>query len=327
MAPEKKKVPTVGLWKKINAIQTQAPAAVKDTVSGVGNKKTASIESVLDVYLPLCAKHGVSIIPVKFEMLHFEFRDTQTKYGVKTYLHMIGLCHYMAVDADTGEEHHFNIPAHGLDDQDKSPGKILTYSLKYAYAQLFSSRKGDDPDQDNGQHEQQGRQQQKPQQQEKKQSPPTQQQAPKQEQKPDENKQPEEKKEPAPPVESKQDANPKSKEFDAAKESIKQRFPIKVAFESGKVPSWTKEVKPFVDTMASAMKGEELKKHVTDFGLFWWLCNEASGNQDLEKALKNYAAQKKKLTKGNIEFLDQIFDRRKKAMSDSSEERQPGEDG
>lgn len=42
---------------------------------------------------------------------------------------------------------------YGIDNQDKGPGKAMSYAVKYAYLKVFALETGDDPEQDSIEHE------------------------------------------------------------------------------------------------------------------------------------------------------------------------------
>lgn len=280
-----------GLWKKIHAVQTQASYVSKDTTAQMGSatKKVASIEAVLDVYLPLCKEHGITVIPVKIDIINREYRAD--KYG-KSELHLLVMLRYRVVDIDTGESHEFDIISYGVDAQDKATGKLLTYGLKYAYAQLFSSRKGDDPDvnmpddkpknQENRQPErQQERKQEKPKQEEKKQD-----------------------------ASSDEDVGAREA-FQNLVMEIKEAFPIDP--ESKSVPKWTADYKPATDDIAAKGLDQEMKQALTDFAFFHWNCINVICNPKIDAAAATFEKGKSKLAPNNIKYLEGMIAKRRSA--------------
>lgn len=266
-----------GLWKKIHSVQTKAGYVQKDTVAKMGSsdKKVASIEAVLDIYLPLCGEHGLTVVPVDIEIVSREYK--QGKYNVD--FHILCMLKYRVVDVETGEFHEFKILSYGLDSQDKATGKMLTYGLKYAYAQLFSSRKGDDPDVNLPDD--------KPKNQEK----------PKQEEK-------------------KQDAS--SDEDVGAREAfqnlvmeIKEAFPIDP--ESKNVPKWTADYKPATDDIAAKGLDQEMKQALQDFAFFHWNCINVICNPKIDAAAATFEKGKSKLAPNNIKYLESMIAKRRSA--------------
>ncbi len=291
MVEKKQKPASPGLWKKIHAVQTEATYVSKDTTAQMGSstKKVASIEAVLDVYLPLCQKHGLTIVPVKIDILNKEYRPNAYN---KPEFHILAMCFYRVVDIDTGDYHEFGIPSYGQDAQDKATGKLLTYGLKYAYGQLFSSRKGDDPDasapDDKGSKQpdrQPERQADKP--------------------KPQPEKQPEKKQEA-----SDDDAGARETYQELVLE-IKEAFPID--HESRKVPKWAAEFKPATDKIAAKGIDSTMKSALVDFALFHWHCINVIQNPDIDVAAKTFEKAKSKFAPANVKFIENAIAKRRSA--------------
>lgn len=291
-AKKKTASPTAGLWKKINSIQTESAKVFKDgkATFGKSEKAVATIESVLDTYLPLCSKHGVSIVPVAISVINSEYR--KDKYG-EDHLHILVMCKYKAVDVDSGDSHEFDVISHGEDKQDKATGKLLTYALKYAYYQLFSARRGDDdPDvvKEERQEERQKKSSQKPRQEE--QSSPE--------------EQPEKKKDDDAVIAKRKEL------FDEAVAELKAKYPVKDAADSKKLPV-TADYKDYVKLTIKHTPDEQVKKHFDDFSVFWWMCLEVAGEKDLAKVKKHFSLSKARISKENVEFLEKQIKRREDA--------------
>lgn len=281
------------LWKKINSIQTQAGYVAKDTAAKMGSasKMVASIESALDTYLPLCAEHGISIIPVSINITDKAYRVNQ--YGTSEF-HIFGTVRYRAVDVETGDSHEFDVISYGMDGQDKATGKFLSYALKYAYYQLFSSRKGDDPDVPKEKEAEAPKQQRQQQQQQRAE--------PKQEAKP------------GPKQEEATDEDTgKREQFSELVLAIKEAFPIQSFVESQAVPGWS-AYKPKVDEIiANGGANAEMTKHLNDFALFHWHCINLTCSKTLDKAIKAFESSRQKFAAKNIKYLEGIISKRQAA--------------
>jgi len=284
------------LWKKINSIQTQAGYVAKDTAAKMGSssKMVASIESALDTYLPLCAEHGISIIPVSINITDKAYRVNQ--YGTSEF-HIFGAVRYRAVDVETGDSHEFDVISYGMDSQDKATGKFLSYALKYAYYQLFSSRKGDDPDV------------------------PKEAEAPKQKQQQQQRAEPKQEAKPEPKPEPKQEEatdedTGKREHFSELVLAIKEAFPIQSFVESQAVPGWSAYRPKVEEIIANGGADAEMAKHLNDFALFHWHCINLTCSKTLDKAIKAFESSRQKFAAKNIKYLEGIISKRQSAKSE-----------
>lgn len=296
----KKAVSESSLWKKILAVQAEAGPATRDTEASIGGskKRVVSIESVLKVYVPLCQKHGIVVVPVSSEIIEQGVVETTGKYGKKLLRNILVHCKYRVVDVDSGDSHEFSVISHGQDDQDKATGKLLTYALKYAYKQLFSSQSAEDDPDNNGHADGYDDSERN---------------------------------------EGKQDAKPKKDDeesrkkqlalYTTATEAIKTKYSTKQAAEEMFVPRWKTEYKPFVSDVIEKTKGlsAEAEKHVLDFARYWWHNLDLCGNSDIAKAEKNLAAARESMSAANVKLLDKMLAKRKEAAQEDRE-REPGDD-
>lgn len=297
LADKKPKRAPASLYTKILTIQSEAEASEKDITITMGGRtfKATTIEAVLDVYLPLCKKYKVGILPVKVEPVVIPNSNPQN---------FMALYHYALVDTENADSHEFSVLSTGVDGGDKAAGKAATYALKYAYLQLFSGRRGDDPD-CNGDYKPVSKD--KPKDKPKDQAPPS-------------GVNPDRKIENSKPADSKPASG---KPLQAAADTIKAKFDIKEIGKSQVIPGWKSEFKPFVDGVVQAIDDVTVKKQVNDFGLYWWVCCATTGEKSLKEAAAIYERNKKHLSKAQCKFIEDNLGRRQAAM----DERQPGEDG
>lgn len=299
LTDKKPKRAPASLYSKILSIQSEAEASEKDITITMGGRtfKATTIEAVLDVYLPICKKYKVGIIPIRVEPVIIPNSNPQN---------FMALYHYSLVDTENADSHEFSVLSTGVDGGDKAAGKAATYALKYAYLQLFSGRRGDDPDfNGDARH------------------------AKKDEQKPKTKEQPKEQaKAQAPsgvnPDRKIENAKPDgSNPLQVAADTIKAKFDIKEIAKTQVIPGWKSVFKPFVDGVAQAIDDATIKSQVNEFGLYWWVCCATTGEKSLKDAAGIYERNKKHLTKAQCKFVEEILSRRQSAMN----ERQPGEDG
>lgn len=286
------------LWKKISLIQTGAKEVYKDTMANIGGgaaKPVASIESMLNTFLPLCEKHGVAIVPTTIEILTNEFRPNRSGNDS---LHLIAKLGYRVIDTEAGDYHDFSILSHGTDSSDKATGKLHTYGLKYAYAQMFSARKSvDDPDVTNDEPP--------PQRQSQKSPPKTQKQ--------EEEREPGDDGDHGESGDADEGTEKQAKmklEYSVAVTELKKMYDLKTAADKNIVPDIKVGYKNFCDALEKKMSYAEPRKHFRDFSLYWWLALDASGNPDYAKAEATYKKHKAKLSKANIKFIDSVYERR-----------------
>ena len=128
-------------------------ADVKNVEKGatVGNGRNAykgvSDKDVKALLLPLMAKNGLSILPIKIDET-CEFQEYTDNYGnakTRFCVHVKGT--YMLLHT-SGESIEVQGYGHGIDAADKAPGKAMTYALKYALLYTFMVPVGDIEDTD-----------------------------------------------------------------------------------------------------------------------------------------------------------------------------------
>ena len=100
--------------------------------------KFSTVEDVISGTKEARSKHGIAIIPDHQEILNRASFGKQFLIDIRA--------HYIVRHTVSGEEFKFSILSSGIDSQDKAFPKALTMALKYAYIQLFSLPRGDDPD-------------------------------------------------------------------------------------------------------------------------------------------------------------------------------------
>jgi len=134
-------VPTAPLHSQRNILQRLA--AVQGEVDYIQKEKKAGMkysivshDAVTAKVRPLMVKHGVLYYPFEMEMSQVGNR-TQMRMSVRF--------------ANVDDKHDYIdvvSAGYGIDEQDKGPGKAISYSVKYALLKALGLESGDDPDED-----------------------------------------------------------------------------------------------------------------------------------------------------------------------------------
>jgi hypothetical protein len=123
------------LLQRINAVQREVDYVQKEKKQGM-RYSIVSHDAVTAKVRPLMVKHGVVYYPVGSDMQQIGNR-TQIKMAVR----------FVSVD-DATDFIDVETAGYGIDDQDKGPGKAISYAVKYALLKCLGLESGDDPDQD-----------------------------------------------------------------------------------------------------------------------------------------------------------------------------------
>lgn len=146
----------LNIYQKMSAITNELRRVAKNLNVGVGQSsyKAVGEADVLDSVKPLEEKYGVYSYPfsrklVESEILENEALDYKTKEKIiKKQFFMRVETIYRFVNVDKPEEFiETTTYGDGMDSQDKSPGKAMTYADKYALLKGYKIVTGDDPDQ------------------------------------------------------------------------------------------------------------------------------------------------------------------------------------
>lgn len=105
-------------------------------------------DGLLDEVRDKAIAHGLVLIPsgcqhtncTPYERQGYENKTIHMKCD--SYIFTFTLWH------SSGESLTVQVPAIGVDEQDKGPGKAMTYAAKYAWLQVMMLKRGDDPDQE-----------------------------------------------------------------------------------------------------------------------------------------------------------------------------------
>lgn len=137
----------LNIYQKMLAITSELSRVAKNLEVGFGaNKYKATGEAdVLAAIKPLEAQYGVYSYPARREIV--EIAELETKAGGKNLFLRIATT-YRFVNVEKPDEW-IEITSYGdgVDSQDKSVGKAMTYSDKYALMKAYKIITGDDPDQ------------------------------------------------------------------------------------------------------------------------------------------------------------------------------------
>lgn len=146
----------LNIYQRMSAVTNELRRVAKNLNVGVGQSsyKAVGEADVLDAIKPLEEKYRIYSYPtsrriVNNEILENEALDFKTKEKIiKKQFFMRVETVYRFVNMDKPEEYiETTTYGDGMDSQDKSPGKAMTYADKYALLKGYKIVTGDDPDQ------------------------------------------------------------------------------------------------------------------------------------------------------------------------------------
>lgn len=123
------------IYQRINAVQQEIDYIQKEKKQGM-RYSIVSHDAVTAKVRPLMVKHGIVYYPVGFRM---------EQVGNRTQL----MCQVVFQNIDDPTDCvSVDTAGFGIDDQDKGPGKAISYAVKYALLKVLGLESGDDPDED-----------------------------------------------------------------------------------------------------------------------------------------------------------------------------------
>lgn len=131
----------------LNSLMKEVKFAPKEKVKNL-QYEIVSYDGLLDEVRDKAIAHGLVLIPSEckhtnctpYERTGYENKMIHMKCD--SYIFTFTLWH------SSGESLTVQVPAIGVDEQDKGPGKAMTYAAKYAWLQVMMLKRGDDPDQE-----------------------------------------------------------------------------------------------------------------------------------------------------------------------------------
>lgn len=146
----------MNIYEKLSAITTELSTVAKNLEVGVGKSKYNAVgeADVLRAVKPLEAKYGVYSYPcsrtiiesgtIENESIDYTTKEKLIKRNLFERIEVV----YRFVNIENPEEY-IDITSYGdgIDSQDKSVGKAMTYADKYALLKAYKIITGDDPDQ------------------------------------------------------------------------------------------------------------------------------------------------------------------------------------
>jgi hypothetical protein len=141
----------MNIYEKLSAITTELSTVAKNLEVGVGQSKYKAVgeADVLRAVKPLEAKYGVYSYPCHRQIIESgTVESTNYKGEVKKSLFERIEVIYRFVNIEKPDEF-IDITTYGdgIDSQDKSVGKAMTYADKYALLKAYKIITGEDPDQ------------------------------------------------------------------------------------------------------------------------------------------------------------------------------------
>lgn len=123
------------ILQRLNAVMTEVDYIQREQKQGM-RYKIVSHDKVTALVRPALVKHGVVYWPSGFQI---------TQNGNRTQLQ----CKVVFANMDnTSDRIEVDTAGYGIDDQDKGPGKAISYAVKYALLKALGLETGDDPDLD-----------------------------------------------------------------------------------------------------------------------------------------------------------------------------------
>ncbi len=123
------------ILQRLNAVMTEVDYIQREQKQGM-RYKIVSHDKVTALVRPALVKHGVVYWPSGFQI---------TQNGNRTQLQ----CKVVFANMDNPAERiEVDTAGYGIDDQDKGPGKAISYAVKYALLKALGLETGDDPDLD-----------------------------------------------------------------------------------------------------------------------------------------------------------------------------------
>lgn len=126
---------TQNIFQRLHAVMGEVDYIQKEKKAGM-RYSIVSHDAVTAKVRPLLHKHGVVYYPVKID---------RGQNGNRTEADM--LVRFVNVDEPT-DFIEVATTGYGIDDQDKGPGKAISYAVKYALLKTLGLETGDDPDED-----------------------------------------------------------------------------------------------------------------------------------------------------------------------------------
>lgn len=146
----------LNIYQRMSAVTNELRRVAKNLNVGVGKSsyKATGEADVLDAVKPLEEKYGVYSYPISRKIVNDEILENESlAYNsnekiIKKQFFMRVETIYRFVNVDKPEEFiETTTYGDGIDSQDKSPGKAMTYADKYALLKGYKIVTGDDPDQ------------------------------------------------------------------------------------------------------------------------------------------------------------------------------------
>ena len=126
------------IYERIAAVMQEVDYIQKDKKAGM-KYSIVSHDVVTAKLRPAIVRHGIVYHPTDIEVAQNGNR-TQVKMNVR----------FACADATANSPKFIEVASvgYGIDDQDKGPGKAISYAVKYALLKTFGLETGDDPDHD-----------------------------------------------------------------------------------------------------------------------------------------------------------------------------------
>lgn len=140
----------LNIYQRMSAIMAEITSVSKNLmiVTGKSSYKAVGEADILAAVKPIEEKYGVYSYPVERRIVESGTMERENQYGktIQLYMRLETTYRFLCID---DPDSYVDIISYGdgVDTQDKSPGKAMTYSDKYALMKAYKIVTGDDPDQ------------------------------------------------------------------------------------------------------------------------------------------------------------------------------------
>lgn len=130
---------SLNIFQKINEIRKAVDYIQKDKIVPGGNYKAVTHDAVTGILRKHMIEHGVICVPSLVDS-HSDPKEQGAKQALYRAQYKFDF-----INADKPDEMvSIVIEAHAMDNQDKAPGKAISYAKKYAVLKLFEIETGED---------------------------------------------------------------------------------------------------------------------------------------------------------------------------------------
>jgi ERF superfamily len=142
LSPAPEPAPIKNIFQRINAVQAEIGYIQKDrsVSTGGGSYKAVSHDTVTALLRPHLVKHGIAVLTSLAATPEFDQKEEGSKQRLFRAEFVVS---FVNVD-NPSDRLMVTLPAHAMDNSDKSCGKAISYATKYALLKTFLLETGED---------------------------------------------------------------------------------------------------------------------------------------------------------------------------------------